>query len=126
VTDHLPARDTAVPVGGAVALRRGALLFALAAQLADTVTFVLAVRAGVPLVDEANPVARALLPVAGLGAVVDFKLLGVAALVGVIALGERLLPARSGGRFLLAGCALVGLAGLGAALVNVGAALALR
>jgi hypothetical protein len=103
-----------------------ALLFALAAQLADALTFVAGARAGVPLVDEANPLARALVPVAGLGGVVDLKLLGVAALFGMLALGERLLTARSARRYVLVGGALIGLAGLVAALVNVSAVLSLR
>ena len=103
-----------------------ALLFALAAQLADALTFVAGARAGVPLVDEANPLVRALVPVAGLGGVVDLKLLGVAALFGMLALGERLLTARSARRFVLVGSALIGLAGLVAALVNVSAVLSLR
>ena len=106
--------------------RRSVLLFAVAAQLADAVTFVGAVRAGVPIVDEANPLARAILPVLGLGGVVDFKLVGVAALVSVLAIGERMWPARAGGlRFVLAGAAVIGLVGLVGALANTGAALSL-
>ena len=126
MNDHLPVRRVAAPAGGAVALRRVALLFALAAQLADAVTFVAGARAGVPLVDEANPLARALVPVAGLAGVVDLKLLGELALFGVLALGERLLTPRSARRFVLVGSALIGLAGLVGTLVNVIAAMSLR
>ncbi len=110
--------------GRELVLRRRALLFAVATQLADAVTFVAAVGAGVPLVGEANPLARAIYPVAGSGGVVDLKLVGVAALVALLAFGERWRPDRSSGlRFVLVGATIIGLAGLVGAIANVSAAL---
>ncbi len=104
--------------------RHLALLVAVAAQLADAVTFAVAVRAGVPLADEANPIARAIYPVIGLGGVVDLKLAGLAVLVLLLALSERLRIGRSGGlRLVVVGGALIAIAGVVGALANVGAAL---
>ena len=118
-----PRSDDAVRGG---VLRRRALLFAVAAQLADAVTFVAALGAGVPIVGEANPLARAVYPMSGSGGVVNLELIGVLALVAVLALGERWRPDRSRGpRFVMVGGTIIGFAGLIGAIANVGAALSL-
>lgn len=120
--DRLRPEET---VRGGV-MRRRALLFAVAAQLADAVTFVAALGAGVPIGGEVNPLARAIYPISGSGGVVNLKLIGVLALVAVLALGERWRPDRSRGpRFVMAGGTIIGFAGLVGAIANVGAALSL-
>ena len=112
--------------GRQAVLRRRVLLFAVAAQLADAVTFVAAIGAGVPLVGEANPLARAIYPVAGSGGVVDLKLAGVAALVALLAFGERWRPNRVGSfRFVLVGAVIIGLVGTVGTIANMLAALSL-
>ncbi len=103
--------------------KRAALMVALVAQLADAVTFVVAIRVGVPLEAEANPLAREAYGAVGLGGLIALKLAGVALAIALLAVAELSWSTGSRGlRLVLLGCALVGAVGFFGAFTNVRAA----
>jgi hypothetical protein len=102
---------------------RWLLLIAVVAQLADAVTFSGAMRAGVPISAESNPLMSLLYGVHGVAGPVEFKMAAIAAMVSLVALGQLVVGARAR-RFglVVAASTLIGSVGLLGSLSNINAA----
>jgi hypothetical protein len=105
-------------------LARWALLVAVVMQLTDGLTFAAGLRLGVPLRVEANPLARHLFADFGLLGVIGFKLAGIALILVLVGLAQRVAPhAAAGRRRVIVGSAVVGIAGILGTVANLWALL---
>jgi hypothetical protein len=104
---------------------RWLLLIAVVAQLADAVTFSGAMRVGVPISAESNSLMSLLFRVDGVAGPIEFKMAAIAAMVGLVALGQLAVGARAR-RFglVVAASTLIGSVGLLGSLSNINAAAA--
>jgi hypothetical protein len=105
-------------------LARWVLLAAVVAQLTDGLTCAVGFRLGVPLEVESNPLARLLYVDLGLLGVIGFKLAMVALVLVLVALAQHLAPHGAvGGRRVLVGSSVFGIAGVLGTVANLWALL---